>query len=239
MARTNIRGTQIADASVDLTVDVTGTLPVANGGTGASTLTGVLIGNGTSAVTAVAAPSGAIVGTTDSQTLTTKTLTTPVLNGTPTGTGVATAASASTLALRDSSANLSADNMIAGYATTATAAGTTTLTVDSVYQQFFTGTTTQTVTLPVTSTLVLGQAFLIVNNSTGAVTVNSSGSNAVTVLAGGSSAIVTCILTSGTSAASWSCSTSVANVSGAAGLWVGTVANLPATGTDKTVYIVY
>lgn len=38
---------------LSLTTGVTGTLPVANGGTGATTLTGVLIGNGTSAVTAV------------------------------------------------------------------------------------------------------------------------------------------------------------------------------------------
>lgn len=47
-------------------------LSVANGGTGASTLTGVLIGNGTSAFTAVTAPSGTIVGTSDTQTLTNK-----------------------------------------------------------------------------------------------------------------------------------------------------------------------
>ena len=38
--------------NVSLTADVTGTLPVANGGTGAATLTGVLKGNGTSAFTA-------------------------------------------------------------------------------------------------------------------------------------------------------------------------------------------
>lgn len=44
------------DAAVDLTADVTGTLPVANGGTGAATLTAnnVLLGNGTSAPLAVA-----------------------------------------------------------------------------------------------------------------------------------------------------------------------------------------
>lgn len=40
-------------ASVTLTTDVTGTLPVANGGTGAATLTGLLQGNGTSAFTAI------------------------------------------------------------------------------------------------------------------------------------------------------------------------------------------
>lgn len=54
----------------------TGTLPVASGGTGATTLTGILVGNGTSAFTTVTAPSGALVGTTDTQNLTNKTLTT-------------------------------------------------------------------------------------------------------------------------------------------------------------------
>lgn len=48
---------------------------VAQGGTGAATLTGILKGNGTSAVTAVTAPSGAIVGDTDTQTLTNKAVT--------------------------------------------------------------------------------------------------------------------------------------------------------------------
>ena len=46
----------IKDSGVDLTAEVTGTLPVGNGGTGATTLTdgGVLLGSGTSAVTATA-----------------------------------------------------------------------------------------------------------------------------------------------------------------------------------------
>ena len=95
------------------------------------------------------------------------------------------------------------DNPKLGYATTATAAGTTTLTVTSANQQFFTGTTTQTVVLPVTSTLALGMGYLIVNNSTGIVTVQSSGANAITTVDAGTSASFTCILTSGTTAASW------------------------------------
>ncbi len=54
---------------------LTGTLAVSGGGSGATTLTGVLIGNGTSAFTTVTAPSGTIVGTTDTQTLTNKRVT--------------------------------------------------------------------------------------------------------------------------------------------------------------------
>lgn len=90
-----------------------------------------------------------------------------------------------------------------GYATTATAAGTTTLTAASLYAQFFTGTSTQTVVLPVTSTLVLGETFYINNNSTGTLTVNSSGGNLVATVLPNTTWTFTCILTSGTTAASW------------------------------------
>jgi len=51
---------------------LTAPLPVAQGGTGAATLTGIVKGNGTSAMTAVTAPAGTIVGTSDTQTLTNK-----------------------------------------------------------------------------------------------------------------------------------------------------------------------
>jgi len=90
-----------------------------------------------------------------------------------------------------------------GYTTTVTAAGTTTLTVASTFEQFFTGTTTQTVLLPVTSTLVLGNQYEITNMSTGVVTVNSSGGNLVVAIVPLSRVTVTVILTSGTTAASW------------------------------------
>lgn len=128
----------------------------------------------------------------------------PVANGGTAVTSVTTSPTASSFAGWDTNSNISAFNHINGYTTTATAAGTTTLLVGSKYSQYFTGTTTQTVTLPVTSTLALGQQWEIVNLSTGTVSVQSSGSNAVVAVAGGSRAVVTCILTSGTSAASWS-----------------------------------
>lgn len=160
---------------------LTTALPVTSGGTGATTSTG----------------SGAVVlGTTP-------TLATPVINGLSTGTGVASAATASTLATRDVNANLTANSFIDGYATTVTAAGTTTLTVGSAQNQAFTGSTTQIVLLPVASTLVLGQQFWFRNNSTNAVTVQSSGANTIVIMSPNTSALLTCILTSGTGTASW------------------------------------
>jgi len=61
--------------STSFTLGWTGTLSVARGGSGAGTLTGVLIGNGTSPFTTATAPSGTIVGTSDTQTLTNKRVT--------------------------------------------------------------------------------------------------------------------------------------------------------------------
>jgi hypothetical protein len=118
--------------------------------------------------------SGALVGTTDTQTLTNKTISLPLI-----------------------------DNPIFGYTTTATAAGTTTLTNASNNQQLFTGSTTQTVVMPVASTMTVGARYLIENNSTGIVTIQSSGANTIVALPSNMSVKVTCILASGTTAASW------------------------------------
>jgi hypothetical protein len=90
-----------------------------------------------------------------------------------------------------------------GYTSTATTGSSTTLTATSSYYQQFTGTLTHTVVLPVTSTLITGWTFHIVNNSTGNLTVNSSGGNAVIVVIPGTTAMVTCIGTTLTTAADW------------------------------------
>lgn len=92
---------------------------------------------------------------------------------------------------------------IVGYTTTATAAGTTTLDNTSTYNQFFTGSTTQTVKLPDVTTLVLGWTFHISNNSTGTLTVVSSGSNTISTVLPGTSLQLVCIAITGTTAASW------------------------------------
>jgi hypothetical protein len=133
----------------------------------------------------------------------TPTLTTPVFTGLPTGSGVASAATASTLVSRDANANVLAANFIEGFRTQATAAGTTTLVVGDTYTQVFTGSSTQTCKLPTTS-IVAGQQYLIINQSSGAVTVQSSGSNTITILAANTSAVFTAVVATPTTAANWS-----------------------------------
>lgn len=145
-----------------------------------------------------------LVGLTTTDTLTNKTLITPVINGLPTGTGVSALPVASTLAARDANANTRINNAIQGYTTTVNTGLTTTLTAASTYLQFFTGTTNQILNLPDVTTLTLGHQFYIINNSTNAVTIQSSGLNLIRILAPNASIMVICILTTGTTAASWS-----------------------------------
>ena len=76
-------------------------------------------------------------------------------------TGVALAATCGHA--RNANGNVALNNVVEGFTSTATAAGTTTLTVTSAAQQFFTGTAAQTVILPVTSALELGQGFYFQN----------------------------------------------------------------------------
>jgi hypothetical protein len=96
------------------------------------------------------------------------------------------------------------DNVKRGFTTTVTAASTTTLTSASGEQQRFTGTTTQTVALPDVTTLALGMTYTVINDSTGVVTVQSSGLNTILAMGANTRVTFTCVLVTGTTAASWS-----------------------------------
>lgn len=183
-----------------------------------------LAGNGTAIAAATTSGTGSTVLLQGSPTITT-----PALNGIPTGTGVSASATANTLTLRDASANESSNNFIDGFTTTATAAGTTTLTIASTGIQVFTGSTTQIVKLP-TTTVVAGGQYTILNQSSGAVTVQSSGANTILVLAGGTSAIFTALVATPTSAANWEAQ--YLSISAANGKVLNLSNTLTLTGTD-------
>lgn len=99
--------------------------------------------------------------------------------------------------------NIRGYNFIPGLSTIATSASTTTLSYSDNHIQYFTGTQNQTAVLPVTSTLEIGYRFLLINKSTGILTINSSGGNLVLSLPAGASTEIICISTSGTDATSW------------------------------------
>jgi hypothetical protein len=124
------------------------------------------------------------------------------------GTGVAsvtTTPTATSFAGWDSNKNLFAANFISSYTTTVTSASAVTLTAASTYYQYFTGSTAQTVTLPVATTLSNGFTFNIINQSSAVTTVQTSGANTVVAMSPNSQLIVTCINTAGgTGTASWS-----------------------------------
>lgn len=92
-----------------------------------------------------------------------------------------------------------------GYTSTVTGSnsGITILDNTSSQYQIFTGSTTQNITLPVTSTLTPGWTFHIVNNSPSNLTVYSSGGNIVDTVYPACTMMVTCIATTTTTAADW------------------------------------
>jgi hypothetical protein len=115
---------------------------------------------------------------------------------------------ASSISARDANANLLARGFIPGFTSTGTSATGVTLTCSTVASttnqiQEFTGTSTQTVTLP-TANVVAGQSWTIINNSSGAVTVQSSAGAAIgAALTTGTSAQFIALVATPTTAANW------------------------------------
>jgi hypothetical protein len=143
---------------------------------------------------------------------------------------LASAATASSVVYRDASANTQLNNLIENMTTTATAAGTTTLTVGSSKTQQFTGSSTQTLVMPNATTLVNGIQYYVMNRSSGAVTVNMNGGSLLQTMAGGTFALYT-LINNGTAAGTWD----VAYTAAGGGGSVTTVSVVSANGFAGTV----
>jgi hypothetical protein len=119
-----------------------------------------------------------------------------------TGTVSATATGLS-LAQRDGNSHLLAKSLVPGFSSTVASATAVTLTTSSNAIQEFTGTSTQTVVLP-TSFVSAGWNYTIINNSSGAVTVQSSALAAIgAALTTGQSAQFIALVATPTTAAHW------------------------------------
>lgn len=105
-------------------------------------------------------------------------------------------------ALAGNATYIKGPTLIESFTTTATAAGTTTLTVSSNSVQQFTGSTTQNVVLPSGTTLANGRSFKILNASTGALTLKDNGANTLATIPADSEARVF-LISNGTSNGTW------------------------------------
>ena len=107
-----------------------------------------------------------------------------VANG---GTGVTASTGASSVVLRDSSSNVTANSLFEGFTTVAAAGGTTTLTAASTPTYVVTGSGGQTYRLPDATTLPAGAIFSFNNNQTsGTVVVQGSTGTTLATLQSGS-----------------------------------------------------
>jgi hypothetical protein len=233
----NLSNVQVAGNYVTaLTGDVTATGPgsvpatlaTVNGNVGSFTITSLTVnakGLITAASSAPTTGSGNVVLAT-SPTLVTPALGTPSAailtnaTGLPLTTGVTgtlpnsntTATSSPTanaIVTRDANANAQVNTIVENFTTTVTAAGTTSLTAATSPIQQFTGTTTQTVTLPDATTLSVGYQISVLNRSTGVVSVNNHGGTLQQAIPASAQTTFTCTSV-GTSNGTWDVSTSSA-----------------------------
>jgi hypothetical protein len=100
------------------------------------------------------------------------------------------------------SGQITANAMALGLQSIATAGGTTVLTVASPNMTLFTGVLGQTLVLPAATSLTVGQQYCVVNQSTGVITVQTSGGAFLVTVPTNGYVYLTC-LTIGTTAGTW------------------------------------
>ena len=211
--------------------DLTGTVPVANGGTGAATAnagfnalapsqTGnsgkYLTTDGTDTswatnplgtVTSVAATVPAFLSVSGSPITTSGTLAL-TYSGTALpvangGTGVTASSGANSVVLRDANVNINANAINDGYTNTAASGTQIVSTAASVRRYTITGSGGQTIKLPDATTLVNGEIFEFDNNqSSGAITVNNNSNTLIVSVPSGGLVRVN-LLSNATAAGSW------------------------------------
>lgn len=230
-----------------VTVDVSTAQTLTNKSLAATSLTGTLAAAQFPALTGdVTTPAGSVATTISNGAVTLAKMATLGANSvignatgsaaTPSAVPMASAPTASAIAIRDANANLQVNAIIENAATTPTAGTTTTLTVASPPIQQFTGSSTQTVVLPNATTLPVGYQLFITNRSSGAVTVNMNGGALLQTLAASSFAIFT-LINNSTAAGTWDAAYSSGGGSGTvtnvsvvtANGFAGTVANAGTT----------
>lgn len=194
-------------SKVDLGTDITSTvLPVANGGTGITSL-------GTGVATFLGTPSSANLASA----VTDETGSGALVFGTsPTISAIELGNASDTTVARGAAGVVTVEGspvLKTGYTSVATSGGTTALTSTSNYYQYFTGSLTQTVTLPDATSMVVGQGFEIHNNSTGTITVNTSAGagNQVATVPGNHSTRIICVSNASNTIGSWDYTTQSIN----------------------------
>lgn len=144
-------------------------------------------------------------------------------------TSVTTAPAATSWAGWDANLNMNGNSFVPKATTTVTSASTTTLTVASAMYQEATGSTASFIyKLPVASTMATGQQFVITNNSSVTITVQTSGATTVQAMVAGTILNISCSNTAGgTGTASWTWVYSSTNASLPGG--TGTVTSVSAS----------
>lgn len=124
-------------------------------------------------------------------------------------------------------------NQLSSFATTVTAGETTTLTATSARTQEFTGSANQTLVLPTTG-VEAGMQIIAINNSSGTISTQASGSGVVHVLGPGVECMFTALVANPTLPEHWEDSFFGANF--AAGKVLNISTTLTLAGTDGTTF---